>query len=156
MCSNFPEWLRDVKVLLLMKQKIWVTCFTSPLMQAKLISLLNLILLFPYLPPSIHSPQSSQPNLARTNLIPSLSHFKSSSISKWNLRWNPHSLPWMSSPSLSSFLTTCLVLITPAALVFIWFLDYIFTRPLLYPWLPPGLLNPMIISWHLLSLKCQL
>lgn len=46
------------------------------------------------------------------------------------LRWNPHALPWLSSPSLSSFLATCLVHITPAALVFIWFLDYIFTRDL--------------------------
>lgn len=110
--------------------KIWVIHFSSPLTQTKLISQLNLILLFPYLPPSIYSPKSSQPNPVRTSLITSLSHLKSSSTSWWNLRWNPHALPWLSSPSLSSFLATCLVHITPAALVFIWFLDYTFTRDL--------------------------
>ena len=135
-----------------MKQKIWVIYFSLPRMQAKLISQLNLILLFPYLPPSIYSPQSSQPNLVRTNLITSLSHLKSSRISSWNLRWNPQALPWMSSPSLSSFLTTCLVHITPAALVFIWFLDYIFTRDLCSS---HDFLLECSIPWSSHGISCQ-
>ena len=135
-----------------MKQKIWVIYFSLTRMQAKLISQLYLILLFPYLPPSIYSPQSSQPNLVRTNLITSLSHLKSSRISSWNLRWNPQALPWMSSASLSSFLTTCLVHITPAAPVFIWFLDYIFTRDLCSS---HDFLLECSIPWSSHGISCQ-
>lgn len=106
--------------------KIWVIHFSSPLTQTKLISV------EPYLAvsilASIHpSPKSSQPNPVRTNTI-ILSHLKSSSTSWWNLRWNP--MPWPVLSLLSSFLATCLVHILPAALVFIWFLDYIFLSDL--------------------------
>lgn len=81
-----------------------------------------------YLPVSTLAPlnplSTGQPNWSLKNVtqITSLSCFKPSSSSSWNLEWNPHSLPLMSCLSLSSSLTTFLVHVTPTALAFLWFL----------------------------------
>lgn len=74
--------------------------------------------LAPFNPLSTEQPDWSLKNVTQ---LTSLSCFKPSSSSSWNLERNPPSLPLMSCLSLSSSLTTFPVHVTPAALAFIWF-----------------------------------